>query len=183
MKEEKELVLNAKNDTEAFGKLYDRYYGQILNYALKRTASIDAARDITAEVFLKALQNIKRFQWRDVPFSAWLYRIAGNEINNNFRRDGCFQRLKQELQNSAGDTNASLTEEIARVEENIQKHEDYLVIHKNISRLPVKYQEVIVLRFFEEKQLKDIAVILGKNEGTVKSLLYRGLEKMRKLME
>jgi RNA polymerase sigma-70 factor (ECF subfamily) len=183
LEQEKELVLRAKGDIQSFGELYDKYYDQILNYSLRRTASIDATRYITAEVFLKALENIKRFQWRDIPFSAWLYRIAGNEINNGFRRNKRIQLLKQELKNSASDPNTSLAAEIAQAEANIQKHEDFLTIHKNISKLPVKYQEVIALRFFEEKQIKDIGVILGKSEGTVKSLLHRGLEKLRKLME
>jgi len=175
--------LRARTDVQAFGMLYDEYYGKIFGYALRRTASVDAAQDITSEVFLKALKNIKRFQWRDIPFPAWLYRIAGNAINNGFRKNKRIQLLKQELATSTGDPNTFLAEEIARAEADIQKHEDFLAIHRNISRLPAKYQEVIVLRFFEKKQLKEIAAILGKREGTVKSLLHRALEKLRKLME
>jgi len=117
-----------------------------------------------------------------VPFSAWLYRIAGNEINNGYRRDARLQRLKQELQSFAGDPDNLVAEEIARAEEDLQKHEDFLELHRNISQLPMKYQEVIALRFFEEKPLKEIGLILGKSEGTVKSLLYRGLDKLRRLM-
>jgi RNA polymerase sigma-70 factor (ECF subfamily) len=183
LQQEKELVLQAKDDTRAFGQLYDKYYSRILNYALRRTASLEAAQDITAEVFLKALQNIHRFQWREVPFSAWLYRIAGNEINNGYRRDARLKRLKQDLQDFSDESDSLIAEEIARAEDNIQKHEDFLALHNSISRLPVKYQEVIALRFFEEKPLKEIGLILGKGEGTVKSLLYRGLDKLRRLME
>jgi RNA polymerase sigma-70 factor (ECF subfamily) len=72
--------------------------------------------------------------------------------------------------------------EVAQAEAELQKHEDFLAIHKNITKLPPQYQEVIALRFFEKKKLREIGDILGKREGTVKSLLHRGLERMRKLM-
>jgi len=121
--------LRARTDVQAFGMLYDEYYGKIFGYALRRTASVDAAQDITSEVFLKALKNIKRFQWRDIPFPAWLYRIAGNAINNGFRKNKRIQLLKQELATSTGDPNTFLAEEIARAEADIQKHEDFLAIH------------------------------------------------------
>ncbi len=183
LEREKELIDKVKNDSQAFGKLYDEYYSQIFGYVLRRTASIDVAQDITSEVFLKALKNIKQFHWRDIPFSAWLYRIASHEIANNFRKNKRRQLLTEEVMNSASTSNISVEAEIAQAEAELQKHEDFLAIHKNISRLPVKYQEVIVLRFFEEKQIKDIGVILGKRQGTIKSLLHRGMERLRKLIE
>jgi RNA polymerase sigma-70 factor (ECF subfamily) len=183
LEREKELIHKAKNDAQAFGELYDEYYSQIFGYVLRRTTSIDAAQDVTSEVFFKALKNIKKYRWRGIPFSAWLYRIATNEIANNFRRNKRRQLLTEEIMNSTSDLNTSAAVEIAQAEADIKKHKDFLAIHANISRLPVKYQEVIVLRFFENKQLKDIGIILGKREGTIKSLLHRGLERLRKLME
>lgn len=180
---ERELIHKAKNDALAFGELYDEYYSQIFGYVLRRTARIDAAQDITSEVFFKALKNIKKYHWRGVPFSAWLYRIATNEIANNFRRNKRRQLLTEEVANSASDLNTSLAAETAQAEADVQKHKDFLSLNENISKLPVKYQEVIVLRFFEKKQLKDIGIILRKREGTIKSLLHRGLERLRKLME
>jgi len=183
LEQEKELVCRAKNDTQAFGELYDEYYSRIFGYVLRRTASIDVAQDITSEVFFKALKNIKNFHWRGVPFSAWLYRIATHEITNDFRRKKRRQLLAEEIMNSVNTSSISVEAEIAQAEAELQKHEDFLAIHNNISKLPVKYQEVIVLRFFEKKQLKEIGTILGKREGTIKSLLHRGMERLRKLME
>ena len=78
LEQEKELVERAKNDTEAFGKLYDRHYSQIFGYVLRRTASIEIAQDVTSEVFFKALKNLGQFHWRGTPFPSWLYRIAVN---------------------------------------------------------------------------------------------------------
>ncbi len=62
------------------------------------------------------------------------------------------------------------------------RHEDFLALHRSIAQLPLKYQEVITLRFFEDNQIHEISEILGKPEGTVKSLLHRGLEKLREMM-
>jgi len=165
LEQEKELVCRAKNDAQAFGELYDKYYKQIFGYVLRRTASIDIAQDITSEVFLKALKNIKKFHWRGIPFSAWLYRIASHEIANNFRKNKRRQLLTEELMNSASTSNVSVEAEIAQAELELQRHEDFLAIHNSISKLPIKYQEVIVLRFFEKKQLKEIGDILGKRGG------------------
>ena len=86
IEQERELVERAKNNAEAFGELYDRYYAQIFGYVLKRTASIEVAQDVTSEVFFKALKNLRQFRWRGVPFSSWLYRIATNENANHFRK-------------------------------------------------------------------------------------------------
>jgi RNA polymerase sigma-70 factor (ECF subfamily) len=71
-----------------------------------------------------------------------------------------------------------LQEEIMKAEDEIQKHQDFLEVHKELQKLPLKYQEVLSLRYFEEKKVSEIAEILGKKEGTVKSLLWRGFEKL-----
>ena len=122
LEHEKELVFKAQTDADAFGLLYDEYYPKILGYVLRRTASAETARDITSEVFLKALQNIKNFQWRDIPFSAYLYRIAEHEISNGYRHNRQFILLKQEMENSAIISAISLDDEIELVESDIQKH-------------------------------------------------------------
>jgi len=183
LEQEKELVERAKSDPEAFGELYDRYYSQIFGYVLRRTASIEAAQDVTSEVFFKALKNLRRFRWRDVPFSSWLYRIASHEIANYFRKNKHRQICLEEVPDSIEHSAESAETELLKAEAELKRHEEYLALQESISKLPIKYQEVITLRFFENKGLKEIGEILGKPEGTVKSLLHRGLEKLRKLME
>ena len=183
LEQEKRLVERAKSDTEAFGELYDRYYSQIFGFVLRRTASIEAAQDVTSEVFFKALKNLRRFRWRDVPFSSWLYRIASHEIANYFRKNKHGQFRLEEVSDSINLSNSSPETELVEAEAELKRHEEFLALHENISKLPVKYQEVITLRFFENKQLKEISEILAKREGTIKSLLHRGLEQLRKLME
>ena len=180
---EKELIEKAKNDMQAFGLLYDEYYDKIYYYVLLRTAKIDVAQDVTSEVFLKAMKNIKRFKWQGIPFNYWLLRIANHEIANHYRENGhgmlVIEKVSQtiKLQHDPPET------ELEGVEEELQKCKAFLAIHEMLPRLPLKYQEVIVLRFFEDKKLNEIKAILGKSEGTVKTLLYRGLAKLKTLME
>ena len=182
LKQEEELVRKARNDPQAFSELYKEYHDRIFGYILKRTANIVITQDITSEVFLKALKNIKHFQWRGIPFSAWLYQIAGHEITDGHRENKRTQLLLEELKYSTSELKTSLETETIEAEEQFKKYGDFLSIHKYISNLPTKYQEVIVLRFFEKKQAKEIGIILGKKEGTIRSLLHRGLEKLREIM-
>lgn len=183
LEQQKALVQRAKSDAEAFGELYDEFYNPIFSYVLRRTARVDVAQDVTSEVFFKALKNLEQFRWRGVPFSSWLYRIASHEIANHFRKSKRRQVSLEKVENSINISNTSTDTELLQAEEELRRHEEYLALHESISRLPLKYQEVITLRFFEDKQLKEIGDILGKKEGTIKSLLHRGLERLRKLME
>ena len=138
---------------------------------------------MTSEVFFKALKNLGQFHWRGTTFSSWLYRIAAHEIANYFRKNKQRQLSLEEVSNSISISNPSAETELIEAEAELKRHEEFLALHENISKLSVKYQEVITLRFFESKKVKEIGEILGKREGTVKSLLHRGLEKLRKLME
>jgi RNA polymerase sigma-70 factor (ECF subfamily) len=181
--EEKELVARARRDPEVFGRLYDQYYSQIFNYILRRVANIEIAQDITSEVFLKALKNLGQFHWRNVPFSSWLYRIATNQVTDYFRRGKHEMFSLEEISEPITPSDSSVEIEVLEAEKELRRHEDFLLLHENIAKLSIKYQEAITLRFFENKQIKEIAEVLGKREGTIKSLLHRGLEKLRELME
>jgi RNA polymerase sigma-70 factor (ECF subfamily) len=184
LSEEKELVRQAQKAPDAFAKLYDQYYPKIFGYILRRTANLEAAQDITSETFFNALRKLWQFQWRSISFSCWLYRIATNEINQYFRKAEYKKSISlEELQEqgfepiSADDPESKLIE----AQEKLEQHQDFLEIQGKIVRLPAKYQEVIALRFFEQKQIKEIAEILGKKEGTIKSLLHRAVEKLREV--
>lgn len=180
LKAEEELVRRAQHDCQAFGELYEIYYQRIFNLALKRTANVQLALDITSVTFLKALSQIKKYRWRDVPFGAWLYRIAGNEINDYYRKhNGRVTSIEQIAE--LADTN-DYADEINQAEEELSRHEEFLRLHEKIAELPEMYQEVITLKFFEKKKIREMVQILGKKEGTIKSLLHRGLEKLREKM-
>jgi len=179
---EKELVRQAQNAPNAFAQLYDMYYPKIFGYVLRRTANLEAAQDITSETFFNALSRLWQFRWRNISFSAWLYKIATNEINQYFRKAEYKKSASlEELQEQGFEPISSHNpeSELIEAQEKLKQHQDFLEIQVKIVRLPAKYQEVITLRFFEQKQIKEISEILGKKEGTVKSLLHRAVEKLR----
>lgn len=181
LEEERKLIQKAKRNPEVFGRLYDQHYPKIFSYVLKRTVNLDIAQDITSETFFKALKKLWQFHWRNIPFSSWLYRIANNEIANYFRKNKHKPVPLETIPEPFSVLNP-LTE-VLEAEEELKRHQDFLTLQKTISKLPTKYQEVITLRFFEKKHIKEIAEILGKGEGTIKSLLHRGLEKLRQTIE
>jgi len=182
LRSEEDLVKRAQHGSEGFAELYEIYYQRIFNYALKRTANVQLALDITSITFLKALSQIKKYRWRDVPFAAWLYRIASNEINDHYRREGGRRVTSIESIAELADT-GDYADEINHAEEELNRHEEFILLHKKISELPFIYQEVIALKFFERKKIREMVKILGKKEGTIKSLLHRGIEKLREKMQ
>jgi RNA polymerase sigma-70 factor (ECF subfamily) len=182
LSEEKQLVRQAQKVPDAFAELYDQYYPKIFGYVLRRTTNLEAAQDITSETFLKALRKLWQFRWRNVPFSSWLYRIATNEINQYFRKAEYKKSISMEELQEQGFELISPHDpesELIEAQEKLKQYQDFLEIQEKIVRLPAKYQEVIALRFFEQKQINEIAEILGKKEGTVKSLLHRAVEKLK----
>jgi RNA polymerase sigma-70 factor, ECF subfamily len=92
LEQEKEVVARAKTDSRAFGELYEHYYSPILAYILRRTASLETAQDICSEVFFKALHNLEKFHWREVPFSSWLCQ----DVTSRFP-DSCLSESLQRL--------------------------------------------------------------------------------------
>lgn len=182
LSEEKELVRQAQKAPDAFAKLYDQYYPKIFGYILRRTANIEAAQDITSETFFNALNKLWQFRWRNVSFSSWLYKIATNEINQYFRKAEYKKSASLEELQEQGFEPISTNDpesELIEAQEKLKQHQDFLEIQGKIVRLSAKYQEVIALRFFEKKQIREIAEIMGKKEGTIKSLLYRAVEQLR----
>jgi RNA polymerase sigma-70 factor (ECF subfamily) len=182
LSEERELVRRARRSPDAFAELYDQNYARIFNYALRRTANLEVAQDITSETFFKALKKLWQFRWRNVSFSAWLYRIASNEVNQYFRKAEYKRSASLEELQEQGFEPVSPYDpesELIEAQEELKQHEDFLEIQARIARLPTGYQEVIALRFFEKKQISEIAEILGKKEGTIKSLLHRAIERLR----
>lgn len=181
IKTERQLVEAAKTDQLAFGELFDAYYPVISQYILRRVGEVAPAQDIASAVFLKAWQGLPKYEWRGLPFSAWLYRIAGNEVNSYFRHrkfwplslDALFEEVGFELA-----SDYDIEQECIAYEDELARHQDFVAVQQIILGLHVKYQEVLALRFFEQMPIKEIAAILNKNENTVKSLLKRGTEQV-----
>jgi len=174
---EQELLQKIQADPKQFGALFDYYYQRIFGYVYRRVTDYDLARDITAETFLKAFLKIHAFQWKGISISSWLFRIATNEVNQFFRKN----KYKPEKLGSIISGELFLFHDSSReeLEEEFRRHQEFLQVQRQVKTLDTKYQEVIALRFFEGKDNQQIAEILNKPEGTIKSLLSRGIEKLR----
>lgn len=173
----KELVSRAKEkDKEAFAELFDLYYDRILNYVWRRTLDTDSSKDILSNVFLKVLKNLDNFEWRGGPFSftAWIFRIASNEVNQYFRQS----RYYSELSFDPGDDNKAVEE----IEKKMDKDKHLLVLNKAIRQLKPVYQEIINLRYFEELSYTEISEIMKKNESTVRVYCQRAREDLEKIL-
>jgi len=180
MLRDKTLVERAKTDPEAFGLIFDLYYPKILGYALKRVGEASAAEDITSETFVKALRGLWRYRWRGIPFSAWLYRIAGNEINMYLRKQKrSFTSLEIMIDAGFDRADNSAAEEREALEALLAEDEQMLKVMNALRTLPPHYQEVIALRYMEGKELQEISHIINKKDGTVRSLLSRGISMLK----
>ena len=183
--QEKDLIQQCRASPAAFGQVFDIWYKPVFGYILRRTADYDLSKDIAAETFLKAFLKINGFQWRGISLSAWLYRIATNELNQYYRSSKYKpQSLQQLLENPQMEKLLHQQDGDAReaMEKEMQGFNDFNLVRTNLLKLDIKYQEVIALRYFEQKTNTEISAILDKNEGTIKSLLSRGLEKLRNML-
>jgi len=181
LEEEKQLLEKIKENPKFFGKIFDAYYKPIFNYVFHRVTDYDISRDISADTFLKAYLNIHAFKWKDVSILTWLYRIATNEINYYYRKNKG-TRLSLDLLDSQTNILFEFDDyktEKQLIENELKVNEDFVRVQRSLKKLNTKYQEVLSLRFFEKKSLKEISEILDKKEGTIKSLLSRGLDKLK----
>lgn len=185
--EETRIVEEARKNPEAFGAIFEEYYPKILRYTLYRTGNAEAARDITSETFFKALKNLWKFRWIGSSFSSWLYRIAGNTVIDYFRAKK-FEPVSLEAAIEEGglpelSSRHDLEAEIMEAQEQLDRNRDYAEIRKFLLKLPAHYQEVLVLRYINGNKVEEIAEILGKKTGTVKSLISRGVSMLRQYMQ
>jgi len=181
-KNEEELISIAKNNPRIFGELYDTYYPRIFGYIFRITGDHALACDITAETFLKAWLKIGSFQWKGVSISSWFFKIATNELNQYFRKKkyspqvlrdlSYFDEEKQKIASCYDSENTEVTAKMDKADEFIQ-------LRRKLNTLPPRYQTVLALRYFEELSIAEISHILVKKENTVRSLLSRGLEKLK----
>jgi len=168
---EKNLIEAAKENPENFGPLYNKYYKQIFGYVYKRMDCKDTAFDLTAQVFLKALTNIGKYEYKGVPFASWLYRIAHSEVMQLFRN----QKNAKTINADIGDLK-HICEEIEE-----QYMEEYKgLMMQIIKELPEDELNIIEMRFFEKRPFKEIAEILNITENNAKVKMYRILERVKK---
>lgn len=176
--EEINLIELAKREPEAFGLLYEKYINRIYNYIYFRVGSAQDAEDITTRVFMKAYDNIGRYRHMGLPFSAWLYRIAHNQVAN-FHRDNSRGReiSIDEMLMPPPQLKTDHPESSALKQESI----NYLM--SLINDLHADKRELIMLKFVHKLSNEEIASALGRTEGAIKSLYHRTLLELRDHMD
>ncbi len=173
MQDEESLVRRAQHrDQEAFAQLYEEHFDKIYRYVTLRIGNETEAEDMTQQVFLNALQSISSFKWKGIPFSAWLFRIAHNQVVDYFR--------------SKKRTTVPLDESLASNDNNPQLIvEQKLDIEQLIlatKQLTEAQREVISLRFAGELPIAQVAKAMGKSQGAVKVLQHSAIVALRKTL-
>ena len=161
------LIEAAQADSARFVEIYERYVDRIYAFVSRRTENRATAEDITSQVFEQALRMIERFEWRGVPVSAWLFRIASNALVDHWR----------ERARDAHETPPDVPD--SRELEDIDRR---IALHQQVEQLPDLQRQVIHMRFVEEKSIREVAAALDRSEGAVKQLQLRALENLRKSM-
>jgi RNA polymerase sigma-70 factor (ECF subfamily) len=170
------LIARARDDVAAFGELYRRYYQLVFRYCRRRLFLRDAAEDLTAEVFLKAVEKFDRFRGDERAFRVWLYRLATNCANEHLRKRTRRQALREALvreqrvaQASDGDPPGELADQATNLK-------------CALLRLSLRQQALIALRYFEDMAHAEISTVLGSSPATVRSQISRALARLRKML-
>lgn len=161
-------------DRAQFRPLYERYFEQVFRFIFHRTADEALAADLCSQVFLKAMQGLDSYSFKGLPLSAWLYRIAQNEVRQHFRA-----AQKSRVVSAEDAQLAHLAEEVEEGNDAAQLHQALL---NALDELDPADMELVEMRFFEERPFKEIAEILGISEANAKMRTYRILERMKRKM-
>jgi RNA polymerase sigma-70 factor, ECF subfamily len=181
--DERLLIEAAQKDPARFAELYEMHFERVYAYVVKRVRDRSETEDVTAEVFHHALANLKRFEWRGIPFAAWLFRIAANLIADRWQHSGravVDDSLIESAQVAAFGSKGSGSAKANAAE--IEEVERRAMLYRLVETLPEEQRRVVVLRFVEEKSIKEVAREVGKTEGAVKQLQFRALTNLRARM-
>lgn len=165
--DERLLIEAAQSDPLRFAELYENNFERVYAYVAYRVRDRNEAEDLTAEVFHQALAGIQRFEWRGVPFSAWLLGIAAKLLADRWERLGKRQEVPADDLEQAG-IDAAI--------------EQRAMLFQLVDALPADQRHVIVRRFVEQRSAREIAQEMGRSEGAIKQLQFRALETLRNRM-
>lgn len=172
---EEELVARAQaGNADAFGDLYEMHLDAIYRYVYYRVGGKAQAEDLTETVFLKAWESLDSYERTNVPFIAWLYRIAHNAVVDYYRT------RKSEL---PLETQFHLPDQRTGPEEQLRWNEEVETLTAAMARLKPVYQQVLILRFISGLDHAATAKIVGRSEGAVRVIQYRALKKLRRMLQ
>lgn len=177
--DERALIEAAQQDTSRFAELYEAHFNRVYAFIVRRVRDRTEAEDLTADVFHQALAGIGRFEWRGAPFATWLFRIAANAIADRGRRVARERPLEGNESNEVPRGDSRRADPV----ENFAETERQAALFALVESLPADQRRVIIMRFGEEKALREIAIALGRSEGAVKQLQFRALKNLKSRME
>ena len=163
----------AGGDTEAFGQLYDIFADRIYRHIYYRTSSVEDARDMTQEVFVRAWKNISRYRKTNTPFLGWLFTISHNLVIDYYRARKDYTYINDEITMDDPDKSPEKMLEARFTQQEIRQA---------ILKLPYEQQQVILMSFIEGFDYSEIATALSKSEGNIRVIVHRALKKMRDLL-
>ena len=166
--DERLLIEAAQKDPARFAELYEENFERVYAFVARRVYVRADAEDLTAEVFHQALAKIGQFEWRGVPFAAWLYRIAANAISDRW------ERAAREQGSPVPDDRADPHGEVKP--EEIDRRAQ---LFRNVAKLPAEQRRLIEMRFAEEKSIAEIARELKRSVGAIKQLQFRAIQNLR----
>jgi RNA polymerase sigma-70 factor (ECF subfamily) len=162
-------------DGEAFGRLYDAYVDTVYRYIYYRVSSKALAEDLTQETFLRALRRISTFTWQGRDFGAWLVTIARNLVADHFKSS------RHRLEVPTGEMLDS-DESVASPEESVLAYLSNRALLDAVKQLNSQQQECVTLRFLHGLSVAETAQIMGKNDGAIKTLQYRAIRTLARLL-
>lgn len=172
---ERLVVDAARTGSEAaLSELYTLYFPRVYRYILARTGNSYDAEDLTTEVFMKVLEAIERFEWREAPFSAWLFRIAHNAVISQRRKDGARGR--------SAPLNEGLAQDSRGPDELVENRLALNEIMDAAQKLPEAQRQVIALRFGAGLSVAETARAMNKGEGNVKVIQHKAIAKLREMV-
>lgn len=171
--EENQWIEKAKKNPADFGVLYKKYYLQIFRFVLKRVADENAAAEIVSDIFVKALQNINKYQFKGFPFSSWLFQIARNEVNLTYRKEKYNKTVTVET--------PELNEVLEEVDET-QHEENIQLLLGGLKELKEEELELLEMRYFEKRPFKEVSEILAITESTAKVRMHRVMQKLKEII-
>jgi len=162
--DERLQVEAARQDPARFAELYENNFERVYAYIARRVSSREEAEDLTSEVFREALAGLSRFEWRGLPFVAWLLGIAANVLSDHWGRLGRQQEVVADDLDLVG------------LDEDIERR---AILYQLVDALPDDQGQVIIMRFVGQKSLRETATALGRTEGAIKQLQLRALQNLR----
>lgn len=168
------LVGAARNrDRDAVARLFDRYYDAVYRYAFARLGSVADAEDAASETFHAMVRSLPRFRWRGIPFEAWLFRIAMSKVVD-------VARHRSRVRSGGDALGADTADPELEPERVIALREVRRELVASIERLPRDQRDVLMLRFFAGRSIRETAELLRRSDGAVKQLQFRALSTLRR---